>query len=103
MTLVLADKVCVVIKESASYEEQQRSRRTEEAYRAYIIKQREINLKNAANHRAWESINNSLKSLGETIIPNALIAPLLTEAHHQTLFAIKLYINAKSFLCALDK
>ena len=64
--------VCMSDFEYASYQEQQRSRRAQEAYRARMIRQGEIDRKNAANRRMWESINNSMKSLGETINPKRI-------------------------------
>lgn len=66
------ESMCMSDFEYASYEEQQRARRAEEAYRARIIRQGQIDRKNAANRRMWESINNSMKSLGETINPKRI-------------------------------
>jgi hypothetical protein len=68
----ISREACMSDYEYASYEEQQRSRRAEEAYKARMIGQGEINRKNAANQRMRESINNSMKSLGETINPKRI-------------------------------
>ena len=63
---------CMSDFEYASYEEQQRSRRAEEAYRTRMIRQGEIDRKNAANRRMWQGISDSMKSLGETINPKRI-------------------------------
>ena len=64
--------MCMSDYEYASYEQQQRSRRAEEAYRARMIRQAEIDRKNAANRRMWQGISDSMKSLGETINPKRI-------------------------------
>lgn len=58
--------------EYASYEEQQRSKRAEEAYRAHIIRKAEIVRKNTAKSRLVESIRNIGDSIYELLNPTRI-------------------------------
>lgn len=60
-------KLCMSDYEYSSYQEQQRARQAQEAYRREMMRQAEIDRKNAAIRRGLEAFGDSMKSLGESM------------------------------------